>query len=71
MGLKAKIKAALGGMTTPQKIVTVAVALLVPLGVWFGIGMPQSAQAIGALVAAEISALVASLCAIFGVTPPQ
>lgn len=70
LGLMTRLKAAIGGMTTNQKIITIAIAIMIPLGVWCGAGFPTSATSLGELAAAEISALVAALGIIFGVSPP-
>lgn len=57
-------------MTTAQKIVTVAIAVMIPLGVWMGMGFPIDATSLGSLAAEEVTALVAAFGIIFGVTPP-
>jgi hypothetical protein len=70
LGFGAKLKAVIGGMTTVQKVMTIVVAVMVPLGVWFGLGFPVDMQSLGELAAAEIVALVAAFGVVFGVSPP-
>jgi hypothetical protein len=69
MGLKSKLKEVVGGMSNTQKVVTVVIAVLIPIGAWFGIGAPTDSIAVGSLVAAEIAAVVVSLGTIFELTP--
>ena len=64
------IKEAIQSMTTGQKIATVIIAILVPLGAWFGLGFPTSSAAIGALASAETVAVIGSIATIYGVAPP-
>jgi hypothetical protein len=67
MGVKSKLKAVVEGMSTNQKIVTVVIAVLIPLGGWFALGVPTTAVALGALGASEIAAVVGALKVIFSV----
>jgi hypothetical protein len=65
------LKQAIGEMTTAQKIATVFIAIMVPIGTWAGLGFPTGVSALGALASSEIVAIIGSIAAIFGVQTPS
>lgn len=69
------VKQAILEMSLQQKIATVVVAVMIPISVWLGLGATGAQiftpAALEALAATEVTAVVASVEAIFGVTPPQ
>ena len=69
MRLKAKLKTAVSGMTLNQKLAVVAIAVLIPLGAWMGLGFQTDKAALGILGASEASNVITAIEIIFGVTP--
>jgi hypothetical protein len=71
------IKSVILGMSTQQKIATVVVACLIPVVGWLTVGAATSfavllsAKVVLPFVAAEVTAVITSVEAIFGVVPPQ
>lgn len=77
MGLKAKLKTAVSGMTLGQKIATVFITMIVPVGTWLAIGIAtnswqavEAPSAVAGLAVAEIAAAVSSISVVFGLSPP-
>jgi hypothetical protein len=70
------LKEAILGMSTQQKVATVVVACLIPVVGWLTVGAATSfavlvsAKVLLPFVAAEVTAVITSVEAIFGVSPP-
>jgi hypothetical protein len=58
-------------MSLQQKVVVVFIAVMIPIGGWLALGAVTTHVALAALGASEVTAIVASVEAIFGVVPPQ
>jgi uncharacterized membrane protein len=67
--LKKSLKKAVQDMTMNQKIAVVAVAVLIPIGAWLGLGFPTDKAALGILGASLVSNIVSSIQILFGTTP--
>jgi len=67
-------KEAIAGMSLQQKVATVVVAVMIPISVWLGLGATGAniftTPALEALGATEVTDIIASVEAIFGVVPP-
>jgi hypothetical protein len=68
--LKKSLKGAVEGMSMNQKLAVVAIAILIPLAAWFGLGLPTDKIALGILGASEVANVIQAIEVLFGVTPP-
>jgi len=59
-------KKAVSEMSLNQKLAVIGIAVLIPLGAWFGLGFPTDKAALGILGASEVSNVITAIQVLAG-----